>query len=161
MPADPGLIITVYSAPPDSHERPGTRPSSELDRFERATELTVASSKTTTTPRKGIKMGQSEITTHARLFDLIGKRALVTGGTKGIGLMIARGLLQAGASVIISSRNAETCSEVQQQLSSFGDVEAIPRRPLPPRRVPASVGTRHRRIAASRNSGQQRGRHLG
>lgn len=33
------------------------------------------------------------------LFDLTGKKALVTGGTRGIGLMIARGLLDAGASV--------------------------------------------------------------
>ena len=41
------------------------------------------------------------------LFDLTGKVAVVTGGTRGIGLMMARGLLQAGASVYISSRKAE------------------------------------------------------
>ena len=35
------------------------------------------------------------------LFDLAGRVAVVTGGTRGIGLMIARGLLQAGASVYI------------------------------------------------------------
>ncbi|MGI9126481.1 MAG: SDR family NAD(P)-dependent oxidoreductase, partial [Mycobacterium sp.] len=39
-----------------------------------------------------------------RLFGLGGKTALVTGGTRGIGMMIARGLLQAGASVVVSSR---------------------------------------------------------
>ena len=33
------------------------------------------------------------------LFDLTGKVAVVTGGTRGIGLMMARGLLQAGARV--------------------------------------------------------------
>lgn len=33
-------------------------------------------------------------TAHAALFDLSGKRALVTGGTRGIGMMIARGLLK-------------------------------------------------------------------
>ncbi len=39
------------------------------------------------------------------LFDLSGKTAVVTCGTRGIGLMIARGLLEAGARVYISSRN--------------------------------------------------------
>jgi NAD(P)-dependent dehydrogenase (short-subunit alcohol dehydrogenase family) len=65
-------------------------------------------------------------TTHGERFDLTGKRALVTGGTKGIGMMIARGLLQAGARVVISSRNAETCTQAQEHLSEFGDVQAIP-----------------------------------
>ena len=41
------------------------------------------------------------------LFDLTGKVAVVTGGTRGIGLMMARGLLEAGASVYVSSRKAE------------------------------------------------------
>ena len=46
------------------------------------------------------------------LFGLSGKTALVTGGSSGIGVMIARGLLQAGASVIISSRKADKCDQV-------------------------------------------------
>ena len=41
------------------------------------------------------------------LFDLSGKTAVVTGGSRGIGLMIARGLLAAGARVYISSRKAD------------------------------------------------------
>lgn len=41
------------------------------------------------------------------LFDVRGKVAVVTGGSRGIGLMIARGLLQAGAEVVITSRKAE------------------------------------------------------
>jgi NAD(P)-dependent dehydrogenase (short-subunit alcohol dehydrogenase family) len=40
--------------------------------------------------------------------------------------MIARGLLQAGARVVISSRKADTCAEAQRRLSEFGDVHAIP-----------------------------------
>ena len=60
-------------------------------------------------------MVDNQFTTHAELFDLSGKRALVTGGTKGIGMMIARGLLQAGARVVISSRNAEACAQAQKQ----------------------------------------------
>jgi NAD(P)-dependent dehydrogenase (short-subunit alcohol dehydrogenase family) len=66
------------------------------------------------------------MTTNAELFDLTGKRALVTGGTRGIGLMIARGLLQAGARVVISSRKADACEHARAELSEFGDVQAVP-----------------------------------
>lgn len=71
-------------------------------------------------------MTDGQTTTHAQLFDLTGKRALVTGGTRGIGLMIARGLLQAGARVVVSSRKADACDQARKELSKFGDVEAIP-----------------------------------
>ena len=60
------------------------------------------------------------------LFSLTGKTAVVTGGTRGIGLMIARGLLQAGASVTISSRKADACAQAVDHLGEFGDVRAIP-----------------------------------
>ena len=63
---------------------------------------------------------------NAELFDLSAKRALVTGGTRGIGLMVARGLLQAGATIIISSRKADACARAAEQLAEFGDVRAIP-----------------------------------
>lgn len=57
---------------------------------------------------------------------LAGKTALVTGGTSGIGVMMARGLLQAGAEVVISSRKADGCRRAQEELSRFGEVTAIP-----------------------------------
>jgi NAD(P)-dependent dehydrogenase (short-subunit alcohol dehydrogenase family) len=60
------------------------------------------------------------------LFDLTGKTAVVTGGTRGIGMMIARGLLEAGASVYISSRKADACAAAEQELSAYGRVSAIP-----------------------------------
>ena len=60
------------------------------------------------------------------LFDLTGKTALVTGGTRGIGLMIARGLLDAGARVAISSRKADACDEARAELESHGEVIAVP-----------------------------------
>ena len=50
------------------------------------------------------------------LFDLTGKTAVVTGGSRGIGLMIARGLVQAGASVVVSSRKAGGCDEAVAEL---------------------------------------------
>jgi NAD(P)-dependent dehydrogenase (short-subunit alcohol dehydrogenase family) len=60
------------------------------------------------------------------LFDLTGKTALVTGGSRGIGLMIARGLLDAGARVAISSRKADACEEARAELASHGDVVSLP-----------------------------------
>ena len=60
------------------------------------------------------------------LFDLDGKVAVVTGGTRGIGLMIARGLLQAGATVYVSSRKAQAGEDAVGELSQFGEVASIP-----------------------------------
>jgi NAD(P)-dependent dehydrogenase (short-subunit alcohol dehydrogenase family) len=60
------------------------------------------------------------------LFDVSGKNALVTGGGRGIGLMIARGLVQAGVRVVIASRKAEDLETAAAELRTFGDCEAIP-----------------------------------
>lgn len=60
------------------------------------------------------------------LFSLAGKVAVVTGGTRGIGMMMARGLLQAGASVYISSRKPDACAAAEQELSAYGTVTAVP-----------------------------------
>jgi 2-deoxy-D-gluconate 3-dehydrogenase len=55
-----------------------------------------------------------------RMFDLTDKIALVTGGNGGIGLGMARGIGQAGATVIIVGRNAEKSSAALQELQSLG-----------------------------------------
>jgi NAD(P)-dependent dehydrogenase (short-subunit alcohol dehydrogenase family) len=60
------------------------------------------------------------------LFAVSGKVALVTGGSRGIGLMIARGFVEGGARVYISSRKAEVCDEVAAELSKVGECISVP-----------------------------------
>jgi len=59
------------------------------------------------------------------LFSIAGKVAVVTGGSRGIGLMIARGFVEHGARVYVSSRNAEACDRVAKELSAIGDCRAV------------------------------------
>ena len=60
------------------------------------------------------------------LFSIAGKTALVTGGSRGIGKMIAEGFVDAGAVVYISSRKAEVCEQVAAELSEKGTCVAVP-----------------------------------
>ncbi len=60
------------------------------------------------------------------LFSIEGKTALVTGGSSGIGAMIARGYVEAGARVYIASRKKDVCEEVAAELSELGTCIALP-----------------------------------
>jgi len=54
------------------------------------------------------------------LFSLQGRTALITGGSRGIGRMIAAGFVAAGARVYISARKAQACDETAKELSAGG-----------------------------------------
>jgi NAD(P)-dependent dehydrogenase (short-subunit alcohol dehydrogenase family) len=60
------------------------------------------------------------------LFSIAGKVAVVTGGSRGIGLMIARGFVESGAKVYISSRKREACDQVAGELSANGTCISVP-----------------------------------
>jgi len=61
----------------------------------------------------------------AQTFDLTGRVALVTGGSRGLGCEMAWGLAKAGANVVIASRNGEVCEEVAHEIESETKVRAL------------------------------------
>lgn len=62
----------------------------------------------------------------SNLFNVSGKIVLVTGGSRGIGKMIATGFIKNGAKVYISSRSTEDCEATAQELNNLGPGTCIP-----------------------------------
>lgn len=60
------------------------------------------------------------------LFSVRGKTVVVTGGSRGIGAMIAEGFVRGGAQVWITARKAAACEETAARLSEFGSCTAVP-----------------------------------
>ncbi|KAL1914535.1 uncharacterized protein VTP21DRAFT_8160 [Calcarisporiella thermophila] len=61
----------------------------------------------------------------SKLFDVKGKIVLITGGSRGIGEMIATGFVSNGAKVYISSRSADVCGQVAARLNKQGPGQCI------------------------------------
>ena len=103
------------------------------------------------------------MSTHVqKLFDLSGKTALVTGGSRGLGLQIAEALGEAGARVMLTSRKAGDLEESAAQLKSAGiDAIWIAADAQPAERDRARRRRRDRAAGPRRHPRQQRRRHLG
>ncbi|OGA46456.1 MAG: gluconate 5-dehydrogenase [Betaproteobacteria bacterium RIFCSPLOWO2_12_FULL_62_58] len=54
------------------------------------------------------------------LFDLTGRVSVITGGSAGLGLQMARGLAEAGSHIVICARNAERCEQAAEGLRAIG-----------------------------------------
>lgn len=61
-----------------------------------------------------------------KIFDVNGKVALISGGSSGIGAMMARGLLEHGMKVYITARREEPLQKMASELSEFGECVAVP-----------------------------------
>ena len=59
------------------------------------------------------------------LFDLTGRRALVTGGSRGLGLRMARAFAARGADVVVASRKQAACDEVAEEIGATYGVQAL------------------------------------
>jgi len=68
----------------------------------------------------------TEQQTPAELFDLSGRVALVTGGSRGLGRSMVFGFARAGADVIVSSRKAEACEAVAKEVETETGRRAVP-----------------------------------
>jgi NAD(P)-dependent dehydrogenase (short-subunit alcohol dehydrogenase family) len=62
----------------------------------------------------------------SELYSLAGRTALITGGSRGIGRMIAEGFLRQGARVYISARKAEACDAAAREMSALGPCVSLP-----------------------------------
>ena len=83
------------------------------------------------------------------LFSVEGKVALVTGGSRGIGYMIARGYVENGVKTYISARKADACEAAAKELSQYGTCIALPGdvgRLDEIKRLAAEIGKRERAL---------------
>ena len=83
------------------------------------------------------------------LFAVRGKTVLVTGGSRGIGYMIARGFLAAGAEVTITARKADACRAAAEELSAIGPCTPLPgdvSTPAGVSELAEAVGSSHRSL---------------
>ena len=91
-----------------------------------------------------------------QLFDLTGKTALVTGGSRGLGLQLAHALGEAGAKVLLSSRKASDLEEAVAELKAAGiDAPGRERRRLLwylPKRSSPQEGTRRLFLNTARSA---------
>src|SRR5690606_26728735 len=69
---------------------------------------------------------RSDMTSANELFDLTGKVVLVTGGSRGLGKEISMACAEAGADVIIASRNFDNCEALAKEIEAATGRQAMP-----------------------------------
>ena len=61
-------------------------------------------------------MASSAAAASSKLFSVVGKNVLITGSSRGIGLMIAKGFVEHGANVLLTSRSEDACKEASEAI---------------------------------------------
>ena len=95
------------------------------------------------------------------LFSVRGKVAVVTGGSRGLGEMIARAYVENGVKVYITARRAEACEQLAKELSEIGECIAIPADLSRMEEIDRFAGEIEKREKQARHSRQQCRRQLG
>jgi NAD(P)-dependent dehydrogenase (short-subunit alcohol dehydrogenase family) len=75
---------------------------------------------------RGAVVGSAELAPPAERFDLSGRVALVTGGSRGLGRAMVLGMAAAGADVVIASRKLDACTALAEHVSATTGRRALP-----------------------------------
>ncbi len=123
---DTSKVQAMLGWAPETHPADWLSAGDRMGAVDRGWAAPAAPGWTFARPWSGNRSGASPARRGCEMFDLSGKVVVVTGGGRGIGLMMAEGLLRAGAKVYLSSRKAGDLEAAAESLSTVGPVEPIP-----------------------------------
>src|SRR5579862_5285701 len=86
----------------------------------------IAGRQSPVSQRVGARVNNEPMQTPEELFDLSGRVAVITGGSRGIGRAVAEGLAAAGADVVVASRKLDACETAAAEIEKATGRRAVP-----------------------------------